>query len=225
MLVYFVEDDKSISDIISKTLEKMGLKYHSFNNATSFLNTFNSLEPDLILLDIMLPDMSGIEILKKVREKNKDIPIIIVSALFDEMDKVNALDYGADDYITKPFGILELNSRIQARLRKVRRKQMLTLGDLTINVSNYKVFSNNEEIKLTNKEYDVLKFLIEHSDEVLSKEKIFLDVWDTSFMGETRALDMHIKSLRHKLKDVKSKVKIQTVYGVGYKTVIKHNDL
>lgn len=221
MIVYFVEDDQSISYVIGKTLEKMGLDKKAFSTGKDFIKTYKESKPDLILLDIMLPDTSGIDLLKFVREDDKEIPIIIVSALFNEMDKVLALDSGADDYITKPFGILELTSRIQAKLRKVSNKKVVKLSDITVDLKKYKVFSNNNEIILTNKEFEVFVYLLKNHDEVLTKENIFFNVWNTDFMGETRALDMHIKALRQKLDEVNSNVKIETVYGVGYKIGIK----
>lgn len=221
MLVYFVEDDQSISYVIGKTLEQMNLDKKAFATGKSFMESYNETKPDLILLDIMLPDTSGIDLLKFVREDDKEIPIIIVSALFNEMDKVLALDSGADDYVTKPFGILELTSRIQARLRKVSNKKVVKLSDITVDLKKYKVFSNNNEIILTNKEFEVFVYLLKNHDEVLTKENIFFNVWNTDFMGETRALDMHIKALRQKLDEVNSSVKIETVYGVGYKIGIK----
>lgn len=221
MLVYFVEDDQSISYVIGKTLEQMNLDKKAFATGKSFMESYNETKPDLILLDIMLPDTSGIDLLKFVREDDKEIPIIIVSALFNEMDKVLALDSGADDYVTKPFGILELTSRIQARLRKVTNKKVINLADLTVDLKKYKIYSNESEVILTNKEFDVLTYLLKNNDEVLTKENIFFNVWNTDFMGETRALDMHIKALRQKLDEVNSSVKIETVYGVGYKIGIK----
>lgn len=221
MLVYFVEDDQNISYVILKTLEKMNLSHEAFFNGESFKASFENQKPDLVLLDLMLPDTSGLDLIKYVRKFSQTIPIIVISALFDEMDKVKALDLGADDYITKPFGILELTSRIQAKLRKVSNKKIFNLADITVDFKKYKVYSNEEEIILTNKEFEVLTYLLKNSDEVLTKENIFFNVWNTDFMGETRALDMHIKALRQKLDEVNSSVKIETVYGVGYKIGIK----
>lgn len=217
MLIYYVEDDISISYIIGKTLEKMGVRKEAFNNGESFIEAYENSKPDLILLDIMLPDTSGIELLKYVRKNNKDIPIIVISALFDEMDKVRALDLGADDYIIKPFGILELTSRIQARLRKIKKKDLIEYGDIKIDYKKHRIYSKDIEISFTNKEFDVFSFLMKNNEEVLSKEAIFHEVWDTHFMGETRALDMHIKAIRQKLTEVNSNVKIETIYGIGYK--------
>lgn len=217
MLVYFVEDDVSISYVIEKTLEKMGLEKEAFFTGESFLKKYEEKQPDLILLDIMLPDTSGLDLLKSIRKTNQDVPVIVISALFNEMDKVIALDSGADDYITKPFGILELTSRIQARLRNLNIDKNIDFKDLFLDIKQHKVFSNNEEIYFTKKEFEILKYLLNHPNQVLSKETIFLDVWKTDFMGETRALDMHIKSIRKKLENANSNVVIETVYGVGYK--------
>lgn len=217
MLVYFVEDDKSISYIIDKTLEKMDLKKQGFQTGTEFLNAYNENIPDLILLDIMLPDISGLELLKTIRSTNTEIPIIIISALFSEMDKVVALDAGADDYITKPFGILELTSRISAKIRKIPNATEITFGDIKVDLKTYTVYVNRLVVTLTKKEYDILVFLIKQPNTVLTKEEIFFDVWETKFMGQTRALDMHVKSLRKKLSDSESNVFIETAYGIGYK--------
>lgn len=217
MLVYFVEDDMSISYIIDKTLENMGLNRVGFQTGSSFLDAINEKLPDLILLDIMLPDISGLELLKAVRVLDKEIPILIVSALYNEMDKVVAFDEGADDYLTKPFGILELTSRISAKLRKIPNTDELSYGNVSIDLKTYKVKVNENNIVLTKKEYDILLFLMKRPKQVLTKEEIFFDVWDTTFMGQTRALDMHIKSLRKKLLDADSNVIIETEYGIGYK--------
>lgn len=217
MLVFFVEDDKSISYVIQKTLEKLGLKTEGFHTGESFLKRYYEEKPTLILLDIMLPDTSGLDLLKEIREDDSEIPIIIISALFNEMDKVIALDLGADDYITKPFGILELTSRISAKLRKIQQTSNLVFGDLEIDLKTYTLSVKEQPVSLTKKEYDILVFLTKKSNQVLTKEEIFFDVWETKFMGQTRALDMHVKSLRKKLADSNSSVVIETIYGIGYK--------
>lgn len=221
MIVYFVEDDQSISYVIGKTLEKMGLDKKAFSTGKDFIKTYKESKPDLILLDIMLPDTSGIDLLKFVREDDKDIPIIIVSALFNEMDKVLALDSGADDYITKPFGILELSSRILAKLRKLPNKEKLNFGNTTINLKTREVLIDNNLVTLTNKEYLILKYLMEKPNESLTKETIYYHIWETDYMGSTRSLDMHIKSLREKLTTNSSNLKIETIYGVGFKLGLK----
>lgn len=221
MLVYFVEDDSSIAYVISKTLEKMNLESEAFATGQDFKTSFEDRKPDLILLDIMLPDTTGLELIKYIRQTNQTIPIIVISALFDEMDKVKALDLGADDYITKPFGILELTSRIQAKLRLVNKKEYLEYGDLKIDLENFRVFASGDSIRFTNKEFLILSFLVKESEKVLTKELIFKEVWQTDFMGETRALDVHIKAIRKKLESINSNVIINTIYGVGYKIGVR----
>lgn len=221
MLVYFVEDDVNIAYIIEKTLENMQLESQGFSNGESFLDTFSFKKPDLILLDVMLPDISGIEILEKVRAESLDIPVIIVSALYSELDKVKAFNKGADDYITKPFGILELSSRILAKLRKLPNKEKLNFGNTTINLKTREVLIDNNLVTLTNKEYLILKYLMEKPNESLTKETIYYHIWETDYMGSTRSLDMHIKSLREKLTTNSSNLKIETIYGVGFKLGLK----
>lgn len=221
MLVYFVEDDVNIAYIIEKTLENMQLESQGFSNGESFLDTFSFKKPDLILLDVMLPDISGIEILEKVRAESLEIPVIIVSALYSELDKVKAFNKGADDYITKPFGILELSSRILAKLRKLPNKEKLNFGNTTINLKTREVLIDNNLVTLTNKEYMILKYLMEKPNESLTKETIYYHIWETDYMGSTRSLDMHIKSLREKLTTNSSNLKIETIYGVGFKLGLK----
>lgn len=221
MLVYFVEDDVNIAYIIEKTLENMQLEKKGFSNGESFLESFNTIKPDLILLDVMLPDISGIELLEKIREVSLDIPVIIVSALYSELDKVKAFNKGADDYITKPFGILELSSRVLAKLRKVPNKELVSFGNTKINFKTREVFVNDLLITLTNKEFLILKYLMEKPNESLTKETIYYHVWETDYMGSTRSLDMHIKSLREKLITNNSNLNIETIYGVGFKLGLK----
>lgn len=215
-LIYFVEDDKSIAYIIEKTIENANYEGIGFSKGQSFLEAIEKQLPDLILLDLMLPDFSGVDLVKKVREKNTDIPIIIVSALQDEMDKVTALDAGADDYMVKPFGVLELTSRMQSKLRKLKDNKILQCGNVTLNLRKHLFDINGQSIYLTKKEFDILKVLMKHQQQVVSKEHIFRDVWDTTYIGETRTLDMHIKSLRQKLKTHQATLSVKTVRGVGY---------
>ena len=215
-LVYYVEDDQSISYIIEKTIENANYSGVSFNKGMPFLETFKKKIPDLILLDLMLPDVSGIDLVKAIRKINTDVPIIIVSALQDEMDKVTALDAGADDYMTKPFGVLELTSRMQSKLRKLRDYKILSYKNIVIDLRKHIVKISDKEIYLTNKEFDILRVLVKNQHQVVPKENIFRDVWDTTYIGETRTLDMHIKSLRQKLSGSQSEAMIKTIRGVGY---------
>ena len=215
-LIYFVEDDQSISYIIEKTLDHAGINGFCFSNAEDFFKAFREKRPDMILLDVMLPDVSGIDILKTVRKIDTETPIMMISALQSEMDKVIALDYGADDYMIKPFGVLELTSRIQSKLRKKQSMETYVYKDIIIDDKRHQLIINQNDVYLTQKEYDILRLLIKEKGRVVTKETIFKMVWDTDFIGETRTLDMHIKSLRVKLKGDDSLVSIKTIRGIGY---------
>lgn len=215
-VIYFVEDDQAIQYVIEKTIENAGYKGYGFSTGEAVIDAFKKQKPDMLLLDIMLPDASGLDILKLVRKLDKKIPIMIISALQNEMDKVIALDLGADDYMTKPFGVLELTSRIQARLRSIQGDHIIQSKNVVLDDKKHLVKMNGKEVYLTNKEYDILKLLLKNQNDVVSKEMIFSFVWDTDFIGESRTLDMHIKSIRQKLKEHQSKVSIKTIRGVGY---------
>jgi len=215
-LVYFVEDDQAIANIIDKTLKNAGIDKMGFDSGEAFLEMFRKQRPDMICLDIMLPDYSGLDLLKLIRKIDKDIPIMMISALQNEMDKVQALDLGADDYMIKPFGVLELTSRIQAKLRKLADDKIFQVKNVILDDKKHIVTINQEEVYFTQKEYDILKLLLKHHFEVVSKEKIFKSVWDTDFIGESRTLDMHIKSLRKKLSEFHAEISIKTVRSVGY---------
>ncbi len=215
-LIYFVEDDQSIAYIIQKTLDHAGLTGLSFSNAEDFFKAFRERRPDMILLDVMLPQVSGIDILKTIRKIDNEVPIMMISALQSEMDKVIALDYGADDYMTKPFGVFELTSRIQSKLRKRQSMGIYFYQDVIIDDKKHQLTIHERDVYLTQKEYDILKLLIKENGKVVSKETIFKLVWDTDFIGETRTLDMHIKSLREKLKNHESNVSIKTIRSIGY---------
>lgn len=215
-IIYFVEDDHAIGYVIEKTIEHAGLEGRGFRNGETFMNAYQREKPDLILLDLMLPDISGIDLLKWIRENDQEIPVMVVSALQSEMDKVIALDHGADDYMTKPFGVLELTSRIQSKLRKHIEDKKYVLKNVVLDDRKHQLSVSDHIIYLTNKEYDILKLLLKNRNQVVSKEKIFKEVWETDFIGETRTLDMHIKALRNKLTSHQAEVVIQTIRGVGY---------
>ncbi|HAX03927.1 MAG: hypothetical protein A2Y45_07590 [Tenericutes bacterium GWC2_34_14] len=214
--IYFVEDDQAIGYVIEKTIEHAGLEGKGFRDGSSFKQAFLKDKPDLILLDLMLPDVSGMELLKWIRSFDQHTPVMVVSALQSEMDKVIALDQGADDYMTKPFGVLELTSRIQSKLRKQSDDRKYALGNILLDDKKHTLLINQENVYLTNKEYAILKLLLKNQKNVVSKETIFKDVWETDFIGETRTLDMHIKALRNKLQDSEADVQIITIRGVGF---------
>lgn len=215
-IVYYVEDDQSIGYIIEKTIEHAGLSGLGFRDGEALLEKYKQHKPDMILLDVMLPGMSGLDVLKHIRKHDKETPIMMISALQSEMDKVIALDLGADDYMTKPFGVLELVSRIQSKLRKNYYDQIYQLNNVSLDDKKHLCMVNDQEVYLTNKEYSILKLLLRNKNSVVSKETIFKDVWETDFIGETRTLDMHIKSLRQKLQSKEAIADIKTVRGIGY---------
>lgn len=217
-LIYIVEDDESIREIESIALKNSNYIVSAFENAKEFYKKLDELVPDLILLDVMLPDESGYDIVRKLRKRpaTQDIPIIMVTAKTTEMDMIKGLDGGADDYIKKPFSIMELITRVKALLRRTAKDEpkLLKLDDLVLDHERHVVTVNNEPVDLTYKEYELLRLLMGSQGIVMTREVIMRSVWDTDFEGETRTVDMHIKTLRHKLGDYGSRIK--TVRNVGY---------
>jgi len=217
-LIYIVEDDESIREIESIALKNSNYIVSAFENAKEFYKKLDELVPNLILLDVMLPDESGYDIVRKLRKRpaTQDIPIIMVTAKTTEMDMIKGFDGGADDYIKKPFSIMELITRVKALLRRTAKEEpkLLKLDDLVIDHERHVVTVNNEPVDLTYKEYELLRLLMGSQGIVMTREVIMRSVWDTDFEGETRTVDMHIKTLRHKLGDYGSRIK--TVRNVGY---------
>ena len=217
-LIYIVEDDESIREIETIALKNSNYIVSAFENAKEFYKKLDELVPDLILLDVMLPDESGYDIVRKLRKRpaTQDIPIIMVTAKTTEMDMIKGLDGGADDYIKKPFSIMELITRVKALLRRTAKEEpkLLKLDDLVIDHERHVVTVNNEPVDLTYKEYELLRLLMGSQGIVMTREVMMRSVWDTDFEGETRTVDMHIKTLRHKLGDYGSRIK--TVRNVGY---------
>lgn len=215
-LIYSLEDDIDIARIISTTLTKVGYQVKSFQLGQDFKNEFNKVKPDMVLLDLMLPDCSGIDILKEIKQdsSNDNIQIIIISAKRNPLDKVDGLDSGADDYIEKPFNILELLSRVNARLRRNKNKNVLKYENLEIDLDKHLLKIENKEINLTNMEFEIISYLFKNKGRVISREELFNYLYGTQEL-ESRTLDMHIKSIRKKIDDKESKI-IKTIYGVGY---------
>ena len=218
--IVIIEDDQDIRELVLYTLnsnQMNGLGYESYKDFLSA--NLKSSEIDLILLDIMLPEENGLEILAKLRATSgyTDTPIIMLTAKGSELDKVKALDLGADDYIVKPFGVLELVSRIKARLRRSKKENILSFKELTLNKEKYVVLVNGEKVELTNKEFELLEYLLNNQNIVLSREKILEKIWGYDFEGESRTLDIHISTLRKNL--LSASKYIQTVRGIGYKYV------
>ena len=216
-LIYSVEDDYDIAHIINVALTKQGYQIQTFYDGMSFLTALASKKPNMILLDMMLPDISGSEIIKRIRANNyyDDVEIIIVSANRMVMDKVDGLDLGADDYIEKPFNILELRSRINAKVRRFQKNRIIKIKDYSLDLDRLVAMKNEDIIPLTSKEFEILSLLFLNKDKVLSRDEIFMKIWGQAAF-ESRTIDMHIKSLRKKLKDEKGDF-IQTIYGIGYK--------
>ena len=217
-LIYIVEDDESIREIETIALKNSNYIVSAFENAKEFYKKLDELVPDLILLDVMLPDESGYDIVRKLRKRpaTQDIPIIMVTAKTTEMDMIKGFDGGADDYIKKPFSIMELITRVKALLRRTAKEEpkLLKLDDLVIDHERHVVTVNNEPVDLTYKEYELLRLLMGSQGIVMTREVIMRSVWDTDFEGETRTVDMVLKTLRHKLGDYGSRIK--TVRNVGY---------
>lgn len=219
-MVYIVEDDSNIRELEEYALRNSGFLVKGFVSGTELFNALDDVLPRCIILDIMLPGESGLEILRKLRknEDTKNLPIIMVTAKTTELDKVKGLDMGADDYIAKPFGIMELVSRVKALLRRSepQKKQTFYQFDkITLDDEKHIVKNGNETIDLTFKEYELLKYLLSNIDIVLSREKLMNKVWGFDYEGESRTVDMHIKTLRKKLGDAGDIIK--TVRNVGYK--------
>ena len=218
-LVYIVEDDNNISEIESFALKNSGYITEVFETGKIFFKHLQNKKPDIVLLDIMLPDMDGLEILKKMKNTPdyKKIPLIMVTAKTTEIDKVKGLDLGADDYISKPFGIMELISRVKALLRRtlnLEEEKVLSYESVVMDVEKRAVYVNNDAVELTYKEFELLKLLLQNSGIVLRREVIMDRVWGTEFEGESRTLDMHIKTLRQKLGEGGAIIK--TIRNVGY---------
>lgn len=220
-MIFIVEDDDSIRELIIYTLQSTGFNACGFASGEEFFKKIRTDTPELVLLDIMLPDQDGISILKQLRSKEsfKSLPIIMVTAKGTEYDKVLGLDSGADDYITKPFGMMELVSRIKALLRRTTEQKTSSLppntGGISLDTKKHRVFADDKEVILTLKEFELLHYLMENRGIVLSRDKLLATIWGYDFDCETRTIDVHIRTLRQKLGnhgDI-----IETVRGIGYR--------
>lgn len=220
LVIYVVEDDKNISEIESYALKNSGYEVEEFGCVADFYKRLKVRMPDLVLLDIMLPDEDGLSVVQKLRREKdtKELPIILVTAKSSELDKVKGLDRGADDYISKPFGIMELISRVKALLRRSNRLQTeknIQLDEIFMNMESRMVYVHGEPLELTYKEFELCKLFLQNIGVVLQRELIMSRVWGTDYEGESRTLDMHIKTLRHKLGTQGQHIK--TVRNVGYR--------
>lgn len=224
-MIWCVDDDATIRDIEVYTLVSTGFQAVGFADGRSMLAALKKEKPELIVLDIMLPGEDGVEILRRLKEtpETKKIPVIMATAKGTEMDKIQSLDLGADDYLVKPFGVMEMVSRIKAVLRRCgnteKEQAFLSAGDISLNPGEHIVTVAGERITLTLKEYEILRLFLENPGLVFHREKLLSEVWGVDYFGETRTVDMHIKTLRQKLGDCGKMIK--TVIGVGYRLEVE----
>jgi two-component system alkaline phosphatase synthesis response regulator PhoP len=216
-MIFCVEDDESARELMLYTLNAAGFEADGFADAASFWSAMKDSMPELVILDIMLPDEDGISILKKLRAMSFDIPVIMETAKGTEYDKVIGLDLGADDYLVKPFGMTELVSRVRAVLRRAgkSRPDVLRAGRIVLDQSSHTVSLGDKQVELTLKEYDLLRLLMSNPGKAFSRDMLLDAVWDTEYGGETRTVDVHIGTLRTKLGSEGDRIK--TVRGVGYR--------
>lgn len=218
-LIYILEDDRNIREIEEIALKNADYEVVSFETAAEFGKRLKERVPDLLLLDLMLPDANGLRLVTQLRQNvmTMSLPVIMVTAKTTEIDKVRGLDSGADDYLTKPFSVMELISRVKALLRrsmKGLKERVITIGEISLDVERRKVTVAGERCELTYKEYELLKLLMNNAGIVTPREEILSKVWETDFEGESRTIDMHIKTLRQKLGSSANRIK--TVRNVGY---------
>ena len=217
-MIYLLEDDDSLRDLVIYTLQSQGMEAKGFPRPSAFWEAMAEHTPSLVLLDIMLPEEDGISVLKQLRSSARTcrLPVIMLTAKGTEYDKVLGLDAGADDYLAKPFGMMELLSRIRALLRRTEREvNIYRCGVLTVDQTRHTVTVNGREVVLTQKEFEVLCLLLKNRGQVLSRERLIEDVWGYAFTGESRTVDVHVRTLRQKLGEAGAY--IETVRGYGYK--------
>ena len=219
-MIWCVDDDNTIRDIEVYTLTQTGFEAKGFFDGISMLEALKTEKPELIVLDIMMPGMDGVEVLKEIRNRTdtRKIPVIMATAKGTEMDKIQGLDTGADDYLVKPFGVMEMVSRIKAVLRRCTPEEVtdvISIAEITLNDKEHTVSVNGENVALTCKEFEILKMFMSNPGVAFSREKLLSEVWGIDYLGESRTVDMHIKTLRQKLGE--SGKRIETVIGVGYR--------
>ena len=204
-MIYLVEDDNSIRELVAYTFNTAGLEAEGFDRPSLFWEALEKRKPDLVLLDIMLPEEDGIQILQKLRQRKdtKKLPVIMLTAKGSEYDKVMGLESGADDYVSKPFGMMELLARVKALLRRTEdlrpaQESRYVIGDLTVNRKRHEVFVKGEAVTLTKKEFDMLCYLLENKGMVLTRDQLLNQIWGYDFDGENRTVDVHIRTLRQK---------------------------
>lgn len=225
-MIWCVEDDPSIRDIEVYALQSTGLDAKGFENGDDFWNAIQAEAPDLVIMDVMLPGADGVELLSRMKNDSAlcEIPVIMATAKGAEYDKIRSLDLGADDYLVKPFGMMEMVSRVKAVLRRCKPKsgdQSLKIDGLTMNLKEHTVSIDGERIMLTYKEFELLKLFLSHPGMAFSREQLLSNVWESDYLGETRTVDMHIRTLRQKLGEYGHL--IETVRNVGYRLEVGHD--
>lgn len=221
-MIWCVEDDASIRDIELYTLRSTGFEARGFEDGGAFLAALETERPELVILDVMLPGMDGVELLRRMKAAIPDIPVIMATAKGAEYDKIQSLDLGADDYLVKPFGMMEMVSRVKAVLRRYRPvspAKQLTAGGLTVDLEERTVTADGARIPLTYKEFELLRLFLSRPGVAFTREQLLSDIWGVDYTGETRTVDMHIKTLRQKLGDYGAM--IETVRNVGYRLEAK----
>lgn len=220
--ILIVEDERKIARFVELELKHEGYEVDYAGNGTEGLEKILNASPDLVVLDVMLPELSGIDVCRKAREAGVSTPIIMLTAKDDVMDKVNGLDNGADDYMTKPFAIEELLARIRValnrhqKMKKEKKETALTHGKLVVDTVKHEVYYGEETISLTKKEFDLLVYLLQHKNEAISREVLLNEVWDYDYMGETNVVDVYVRYIRQKIDDKFGEKIVNTVRGVGY---------
>ena len=219
-MIWCVDDDNTIREIEVYTLEQTGFEARGFSDGISMLEALKKEVPELIILDIMMPEMDGLEVLSKLRSEAeyRNIPVIMATAKGTEIDKISGLNSGADDYLVKPFGVMEMVARVNAVLRRAVKAvsaETINVGDIALKEKEHKVIAGGEKVELTHKEFEMLKLFMKNPNMVFSRDKLMSVIWGLDYIGETRTVDMHIKTLRQKLG--KAGGQIKTVIGVGYR--------
>lgn len=219
-MIWCVEDDSSIRDIELYALNSTGFEAKGFPDGRSFWDALQTEKPELVLLDVMLPGMDGVELLTKMKQSPNlcDIPVIMATAKGAEYDKIQSLDLGADDYLVKPFGMMEMVSRVKAVLRRCHPKRvskLLKMGGLVVNLDEHTVVADGMRLQLTYKEFELLRMFLTHPGMAYTREQLFTQVWNMDYIGESRTLDMHVRTLRQKLGSYGRM--IETVRNVGYR--------